>query len=143
MKKLLCLILALALLIPAAAGMAGGLVGPGTMYVYTANGKSLNVRSSPNTGDNIIGHLKYGAAVHVSEFQGDWCVIDWGDTCAYVQGRFLQWYAPKDKPAPDPAEKERKEKEKVLLEEKPVSLAVDDILSGRYVIRESEDIKNY
>ena len=26
---------------------------------------------------------------------------------------------------------ERKEKEKVLLEEKPVSLAVDDILSGR------------
>ncbi len=38
---------------------------------------------------------------------------------------------------------ERKEKEKVLLEEKPVSLAVDDILSGRYVIRESEDIKNY
>ncbi len=38
---------------------------------------------------------------------------------------------------------ERKEKEKILLEEKPVSLAVDDILSGRYEIRESEDIKNY
>ena len=38
---------------------------------------------------------------------------------------------------------ERKEREKVLLEEKPVSLAVDDILSGRYVIQESEDIKNY
>ena len=37
----------------------------------------------------------------------------------------------------------RKEREKVLLEEKPVSLAVDDILSGRYVIQESEDIKNY
>jgi DNA-directed RNA polymerase subunit K/omega len=38
---------------------------------------------------------------------------------------------------------ERKEREKVLLEEKPVSLAVDDILSGRYVIQESEEIKNY
>ncbi len=38
---------------------------------------------------------------------------------------------------------EEKEKNKVLLEEKPVSLAVDDILSGRYVIVESEDIKNY
>ena len=38
---------------------------------------------------------------------------------------------------------ERKEREKVLLEEKPVSLAVEDILSGRYVIRESEDIKNF
>ena len=38
---------------------------------------------------------------------------------------------------------ERKEKEKILLEEKPVSLAVEDILEGKYVIRESEDIKNY
>ena len=38
---------------------------------------------------------------------------------------------------------ERKEREKVLLEEKPVSLAVEDIRSGRYVIQESEDIKNY
>ena len=38
---------------------------------------------------------------------------------------------------------ERKEREKVLLEEKPVSLAVDDILSGRYVIKESEEIKKY
>ena len=38
---------------------------------------------------------------------------------------------------------ERKEKEKILLEEKPVSLAVEDIRSGRYVIKESEEIKNY
>ena len=38
---------------------------------------------------------------------------------------------------------ERKEKEKVLLEEKPVSLAVDDILSGRYEIRESDEIKKF
>ena len=30
-----------------------------------------------------------------------------------------------------------------ILVEKPVSLAVDDILSGRYTIQESEDIKNY
>ena len=111
MKKLLGLMLVLALLLPVAAGLAGGLVGPGTMFVCTANGKSLNVRSTPRVEDNIIGHLKYGAEVHVSEFQGDWCVIDWGDTCAYVQGRFLQWYAPKEKPQPDPAEKEKKEKE--------------------------------
>ncbi len=38
---------------------------------------------------------------------------------------------------------ERKEKEKILLEEKPVSLAVEDIRSGRYVIKESEELKNY
>ncbi len=38
---------------------------------------------------------------------------------------------------------ERRERDKELLEEKPVSLAVEDIRSGRYVITESEDIKNY
>lgn len=38
---------------------------------------------------------------------------------------------------------ERKERDKVLLEEKPVSLAVEDIRSGRYVIHESEDIKKF
>lgn len=29
-----------------------------TMYVYTDNGKSLNVRRDPMTGDNVIGSLK-------------------------------------------------------------------------------------
>lgn len=38
---------------------------------------------------------------------------------------------------------ERKEKDKVLLEEKPVSLAVEDIRSGKYVIHESEEIKKF
>ncbi len=38
---------------------------------------------------------------------------------------------------------ERRETEKIITEEKPVSMAVDDILSGRYVIQESEEIKNY
>ena len=107
MKKLLSVILILALLLPVAAAMAD----IGTMFVYTANGKSLNVRSSDRVEDNIIGHLKYGAKVHVQEFINDWAVIDWGDTCAYVQSRFLQWYKPDPKPTPDPAEKEKEEKE--------------------------------
>ncbi len=38
---------------------------------------------------------------------------------------------------------ELKEKEKILLEEKPVSLAVEDIRTGRYIIKESEDLRNY
>lgn len=38
---------------------------------------------------------------------------------------------------------ERKEKEKIIPEEKPVSLAVEDILSGRFVIKESEELKNF
>ncbi len=38
---------------------------------------------------------------------------------------------------------EKRERDKVITEGKPVSMAVEDILSGRYVIQESEDIKNY
>ncbi|MBR0510299.1 MAG: DNA-directed RNA polymerase subunit omega [Clostridia bacterium] len=38
---------------------------------------------------------------------------------------------------------ERKEKEKYILEEKPVSLAVEDILEGRCTIKDSEEIKKY
>ena len=42
------------------------------MYVYTDNGKSLNVRSAPNTGDNIIGSLKYGEKVDVISISNGW-----------------------------------------------------------------------
>lgn len=38
---------------------------------------------------------------------------------------------------------ERKEKEKILPEEKPVSLAVDKILAGEYEIKESDEIKKF
>ena len=38
---------------------------------------------------------------------------------------------------------EKREKEKVITEDKPVSMAVEDILSGRYVIQESEEIKKF
>ena len=107
MKKLISVFLAIVLLlcsVAVVASAAGPLVGPGTMYVYTENGKGLNVRSTPDTGDNIIGSVKYGGAVQVSEFQGSWAVIEWGDTYAYVQKRFLQWYVPGPKPTPRPTE---------------------------------------
>ena len=38
---------------------------------------------------------------------------------------------------------EKRENEKIITEDKPVSMAVDDILSGRYVIQESEEIKTF
>ena len=73
----------------------------GTMYVYTDNGKSLNVRSSPYTGNNGIGSLKYGAEVTVVEFRPDgWAQILWEQNMngefgtAYVQSRFLVNYKP-------------------------------------------------
>ena len=38
---------------------------------------------------------------------------------------------------------ELKGKEKIITEEKPVSMAVEKILAGEYEIKESEDIKNF
>ena len=71
-----------------------------TMYVYTDNGKSLNVRSAPNTGDNIIGSLKYAERVDVISISNGWAKIWWEQSYygefgyAYVQSRFLLNYKP-------------------------------------------------
>ncbi len=88
-----------AMLIPASAEW--------TMYVYTDNGKSLNVRRDPMTGDNVIGSLKYGEAVSVRMTMANgWTVINWasGDGfVAYVQSRFLMEYKPAPKTPSTPA----------------------------------------
>ncbi len=84
------------------------------MYVYTDNGKGLNVRSTPYVGDNIIGLAPFGSAITVKRFMDNgWACIQWTPTMeAYVQSRFLQWnrpdsvtvapYSPTPTPAPAP-----------------------------------------
>lgn len=63
------------------------------MYVYTDNGRTLNVRSDPMGGKNIIGRLEYGSAVSVRMTTANgWAVIDYAageGGVAYVQSRFL------------------------------------------------------
>ena len=78
----------------------------GTQWVYTDNGKSLNVRSAPAMGDNIIGSLKYGAEVTVVEmYSNGWAQILWEQNrygefgAAYVQRRFLVNHKPTSQPA--------------------------------------------
>ena len=77
----------------------------GTQWVYTDNGKSLNVRSAPSTGDNVIGSLKYGAEVTVIEmYDNGWAQILWEQKdngefgSAYVQRRFLVNHKPSSQP---------------------------------------------
>lgn len=99
-KRLLSLALVammVAMLIPAAAFAQD----EWTMYVYTDNGKSLNVRRNPSTSESAIGSLKYGDAVSVRMTSANgWATIDWssGDGyVAYVQSRFLVPYKPAPK----------------------------------------------
>ena len=94
-KKILTLSLALALaflcVMPVFAESTTTL-----MYVYTDNGKSLNVRSTPYVGENIIGLAPFGSAITVKRFMDNgWACIQWTPTMeAYVQSRFLQWNKP-------------------------------------------------
>lgn len=96
-KKLLSLAfiaMMLAMFIPSVASADG-------WYVYTDDGKSLNVRSEPMKGNNVIGSLKYGESVSVRMTMANgWAVIDWvhaDNYVAYVQSRFLVNYKPAPK----------------------------------------------
>lgn len=109
MKKLIGLLLAFMML--AALAVPAMAEGQGTvMYVYTQNGKGLNVRSSMSTADNknIITNLPYRTKVFsYGNPQRGWTYIECGSTKGYVMSRFLVKndpgpYNPSPSPAPDP-----------------------------------------
>ena len=79
--------------------------GDGYYYVYTENGKGLNVRDMP--GGTVVGSLKYGTRVYCYYKDGGtgWALIDYtydkpgygrGTYACYIASRFLR----KTKPAP-------------------------------------------
>lgn len=107
-KRLLSLALAVILLtafLPAFAVAEAGW----TMYVCTENGGSLNVRSSPKTGDNVIGKLNYGDSVFVYSISTNgWASIEWQSYygeffTAYVMSRHLVNYNPGARPTKAPS----------------------------------------
>ena len=97
MKKGFCLMLAMMLLVLFTSAALSESQGT-DMYVYTKNGKPLNVRSSMSTADdsNVIGSLKYGTKVITYGHENGWAIIDYGNTAGYIMYRFLV----KEKPAP-------------------------------------------
>ena len=103
---LLVMAMALGLMIPAAMAEDENSGGEGYYYVYTENGKGLNVRETP--GGKIVGSLKYGTKIHVEAFTDDtWALIVYhydngygmGDYAAFVNRRFLQKSKPASKPS--------------------------------------------
>ena len=90
----LAAMLALAVFLPAA--FAEESADGNIYYVYTDNGKDVNVYSAPN--GEIVGTLKYGEKVEITSFINDyWVLITFhydagagaGDWPAYVNRRFL------------------------------------------------------
>ena len=133
MKKTLAVLLIFALLLSLAGAACAEAEQNSTMYVYTEDGKTLNVRSDPYvTKTNVVGHLKYGATVRVREFLDGWCAIDfkWTDgTVGYVQSRFLHWTRPKASHEEDPVDKEKEELERKRHAELESQRDIDDPFS--------------
>lgn len=90
MKKFLAMTAVLVVLMSV---LAVGAMADTVMYVKTGNGKTLNVRSEPNAGDNVIYRFEYGQEVYVAYHLGNgWsCVRLAGafDSDGYVMTKFL------------------------------------------------------
>ena len=110
-KRMIALLMALVLaagLIPAA--LAEDNTTPesaGYYYVYTENGKGLNVRATP--GGDVVGSLKYGTRIYCYYRDGGngWALIDYyynnpgygyGTYAAFISSRYLRKSKPPAKP---------------------------------------------
>lgn len=89
LKKILALTLAVVIALACTAVFAEEVEEDTTYWVFTDNGKELNVRNAP--GGDIIGKLKYGEKVTVVSFiNGEWAAINYKDSeLGYVSTRFL------------------------------------------------------
>ena len=99
MKRILSLMTLLALLLgllPASASIYDP--NSGSMFIKTANGKSVNMREEPSTDAKVITSIPYGRSVVVySGFvSGQWSHVQYGMFNGYVMTRFLTG----EKPAP-------------------------------------------
>ena len=81
------LTMALLMLVLAPAATAAGI----TKYVYTRNGKPLNVRAWPSVNSALLGTIPNGSSVSVENYTTDytWAVIRYNGQTAYVMTQYL------------------------------------------------------
>ncbi len=90
MKNRILILLCLAVLVMSFAVPALAMPGDHAYYVYTSNGKSLNMRETPSTKAGIIAHIPYGAEVDVVKIEdSQWANITWNGLTGYAQRRYL------------------------------------------------------
>ena len=99
MKKILAFILAVLLVVSvSAAAMAYT-----TMYVYTSNGKPLNMRVAPSIIGSILTQIPNGAAVRVNDAYDDtWYSVTYNGYTGYSMARYLVYSWPTPYPTPTP-----------------------------------------
>ena len=101
MKKKLTFIFAVLLIVCIATAAAAY----STMYVYTSNGKSLNMRDAPTIIGNIMTQIPNGAAVRVNDaYDETWYSVTYNGYTGYSMARYLTsgWPTPPPTPYPVP-----------------------------------------
>lgn len=88
-KRILCGILIPCLMILCLLPPSSSLAASRTRYVFTENGKNLNVRNYPGKKGKVIARLPNGSVVSMVEDLGDWVEIELDDNTGYVMARFL------------------------------------------------------
>ncbi len=64
-------------------------------YVYTENGKPLNMRPTPSTKEKKIMNIPFGAKVRIEYYENNsWARITYNNTQGYVMIRYLVDYKP-------------------------------------------------
>ena len=124
-KKLMALLMIVSLLTGSLILTASADWGTSTMYVKTANGKSVNVRSGPGKEYDVIGSVRYGGEVLTDwSYAGNdgWTKVVWGSMGdGYIMSRFLVDYKPGPAPKHDDGKKKEEEDEKTKLENERAS----------------------
>lgn len=71
------------------------------MYVYTENGRSLNIRYGPSPEADILTTVPFGSEIVVDYHMGNgWTAIYWDNEVYFVQTRFLTYTRPGGRPSP-------------------------------------------
>ncbi len=113
MKKIIALVMTLALLISAIVIIPSASVADLiTMYTYFENGNTVNVRSEPDKNAPVIARLGYGVPIEVEFINSTgWAVIFYNGQEAYIQARFVVESKPKARAKDTQKEKEAAERE--------------------------------
>ena len=86
MKRIISLLLLMTLFLSLCAPAFADV---GYMYVYTDDGKRLNLREAPKSGSKILYRIDFGSELWVISISNSWAEVNFGGLFGYVQSRFL------------------------------------------------------
>lgn len=101
-KRLVSALLLSVLLLMVLSPLASASDGMSLYYVYTENGKPLNMRSWPDIAANIETTIPNGAQVYAQPYNNQWMRVSYGTWSGYCMSRYLVTWRPYPSPTAKP-----------------------------------------